>query len=740
MSSFISPAMSRTRREYCPRSRFPRGSRPGFTRSEHHVTLDVYQVEILYFWTVSSRKSTGFYPFRAPRLFYSSTMLAHLTSLNFDMDAYFGQKSTAGTVDEPKDVLGLAAHLRQSQLHNGTIQNFVLFGDAHRQSDEASQALLLFDLTMFIINSLIPVQSIVRCRITTASSVNHRHNESYWTRIRMSEERQLYINIIDLREIVRKKNIDAFLAYAAIYMARRGRHETQQQWQRRKRSGAQIIDLIGRSSFVGVPDLDRAGRPILRRTTPIHRAAKVDHYRGRGETIHELFKVYNRLDANYVDEDGFTHFHIACAYNCDKIVEGFLRMEMAQDPDCRVGKTGDTLLHLALDNGHWTIAHRLLLKFADPNSANAEGLTPLHVVCRRRHHEDGLAELFMRTSHCLGRRVLIDARDKWGRTALHYAVADIRKRETVGALLRWGADPNAADDLEGSTPLHVVCRHSYDDVARLYLRTCHESRRPALVDARDREGKTPLHWALLRGHKGQVELLLRQGADPNVADAKGRTPLHVLGRRGAETKDFERGLAKRFFEIVDELPVTLRIDAKDNSGRTAFADYFGRRFEPGDELTVAPGALACLEALEARGYRPDRVAASTIVKLLDEHELFDLTMTSTDLDQDWLYRLVSFFFADEAARKLTIRPGLSLHDLTRLRPREAAKLLAYEDLFEFARSASTSSLSMSRTLGMREDKFCWLCAKYLSHLFQIMSRRFFRRWALEMGERNNDGI
>ncbi|CAB0032308.1 unnamed protein product [Trichogramma brassicae] len=42
-------------------------SRPGFTRSEHHVTLVTNQVEILYFWTISSRKSTGFYPFRAPR-------------------------------------------------------------------------------------------------------------------------------------------------------------------------------------------------------------------------------------------------------------------------------------------------------------------------------------------------------------------------------------------------------------------------------------------------------------------------------------------------------------------------------------------------------------------------------------------------------------------------------------------------------------------------------------------------
>ncbi|CAB0031718.1 unnamed protein product [Trichogramma brassicae] len=89
---------SSTRREYCPRRRFPRGSRPGFTRSEHHATLVTNQVGILYFWTISSRsrpgftrsehheatlvtnqvgilyfwtissrRSPGFYPFRAPR-------------------------------------------------------------------------------------------------------------------------------------------------------------------------------------------------------------------------------------------------------------------------------------------------------------------------------------------------------------------------------------------------------------------------------------------------------------------------------------------------------------------------------------------------------------------------------------------------------------------------------------------------------------------------------------------------
>ncbi|KAK4032427.1 ankyrin repeat-containing domain protein [Parachaetomium inaequale] len=45
------------------------------------------------------------------------------------------------------------------------------------------------------------------------------------------------------------------------------------------------------------------------------------------------------------------------------------------------------------------------------------------------------------------------------------------------------------------------------------------------VDAVDEEGKTALAWAVLRGDMQTVQLLLERGADPNICDSNGDSPL-----------------------------------------------------------------------------------------------------------------------------------------------------------------------------------------------------------------------
>jgi ankyrin repeat protein len=49
---------------------------------------------------------------------------------------------------------------------------------------------------------------------------------------------------------------------------------------------------------------------------------------------------------------------------------------------------------------------------------------------------------------------------------------------------------------------------------------------------RDASGETPLHWAVGAGHADVEELLLEHGADPNAQDAAGNTPLHVAAIGG----------------------------------------------------------------------------------------------------------------------------------------------------------------------------------------------------------------
>ncbi|KAB1205110.1 Acyl-CoA-binding domain-containing protein 2 [Morella rubra] len=46
------------------------------------------------------------------------------------------------------------------------------------------------------------------------------------------------------------------------------------------------------------------------------------------------------------------------------------------------------------------------------------------------------------------------------------------------------------------------------------------------VNTRDSEGRTPLHWAVDRGHLNIAELLINRSAEVNAKDNDGQTPLH----------------------------------------------------------------------------------------------------------------------------------------------------------------------------------------------------------------------
>nr|XP_022307379.1 uncharacterized protein LOC111113399 isoform X4 [Crassostrea virginica] len=52
------------------------------------------------------------------------------------------------------------------------------------------------------------------------------------------------------------------------------------------------------------------------------------------------------------------------------------------------------------------------------------------------------------------------------------------------------------------------------------------------INCVDREKDTPLHHAALNGHKGAVEILLRENANVNVVDSRGCNPLHLAAWKG----------------------------------------------------------------------------------------------------------------------------------------------------------------------------------------------------------------
>ena len=72
---------------------------------------------------------------------------------------------------------------------------------------------------------------------------------------------------------------------------------------------------------------------------------------------------------------------------------------------------------------------------------------------------------------------------------------------------------------------------------------------------------TPLHWVAQRGLTNGIACLLANGADPNIADDKGRTPMHIIA---------QKGVGKNQVQLLIEHGAN--IDARDADGRTPL-DY-----------------------------------------------------------------------------------------------------------------------------------------------------------------------
>ncbi|KAL7303381.1 hypothetical protein TKK_0004566 [Trichogramma kaykai] len=296
-----------------------------------------------------------------------------------------------------------------------------------------------------------------------------------------------------------------------------------------------IVPFVARSGHKHEPELDDAGKPLLRRTTPIHRAAR----RRLKEVIPHLFEIYDGLyDANYVDGAGVTHFHLACKFGQFEACARFLASANSKvDVNAPTG-AGDRPLHLALSSPSDLRLIELLLRAgADPNRPDSTGATALHLICRK-YSSESARRLFELSESC-GRPMDVDAPGVLGRTPLHATlILGGTKADVVDFLLRHGgANPNLATN-DGSTALHILCgkgRPCDVVLARLLFRACRREHLPLKLDARDKEGDTPLHVAARRGHQDMVTLLLEMGAHPNLANVRGFTPLHLICTREAVT-------------------------------------------------------------------------------------------------------------------------------------------------------------------------------------------------------------
>ena len=113
---------------------------------------------------------------------------------------------------------------------------------------------------------------------------------------------------------------------------------------------------------------------------------------------------------------------------------------------------------------------------------------------------------------------------KQSRTPLHEASVEGRLSDVV-ALLSQNADVAAADEA-GFTALHLACQQGNHEIAEALLRA------GAQVDVKDSWGNTPLWRATFafQGDTRLIRLLLDHGANPDLANNSGRSPRQMAAK------------------------------------------------------------------------------------------------------------------------------------------------------------------------------------------------------------------
>ena len=229
--------------------------------------------------------------------------------------------------------------------------------------------------------------------------------------------------------------------------------------------------------------------------------------KGDLDTLKALLESNNPdVEIDALSEEGWTALHEIITHECQftevaRILLGFGAAVNTQDMN------GDTPLHSALLYHNADNILLLLEHGADLSIMNTVGRMPIHVA-----DEADTLRLLVEKGNAK-----LDAQDRSGFTALHYAAA-AKDKARVSLLLNAGANPSM-QNMAGSTPMHLTVD---SEIASLLLAA--EAADPNLTDS---HGNTALHVAVRGRHKEVVRQLLENKVDATIANANGKTAFNL---------------------------------------------------------------------------------------------------------------------------------------------------------------------------------------------------------------------
>ena len=264
------------------------------------------------------------------------------------------------------------------------------------------------------------------------------------------------------------------------------------------------------------------------------------------------------LDLAFEDIDNTESVEIAATLiqgNADPIETDFSYFQdavAARNLNLRLDD-GQTPLHISSILGHKAIAAYLLENNAITSVQDSSGATPLHEAVRYGNLE--IARMLLDAG------ANINAKDNLGKTPIMLIIPQNKINETYQLLIRYRADLNQADTY-GDTVLHTatMLRAGSSVIKTL-------TSNGADINARNKEGVTPLTIAIQSEDINTIKYLTANGANIHTQDTHGKSPLSMafemsndvfeatLNESNCNTQDSD-GNTPLHIALINDAPMT----------------------------------------------------------------------------------------------------------------------------------------------------------------------------------------
>lgn len=286
----------------------------------------------------------------------------------------------------------------------------------------------------------------------------------------------------------------------------------------------------------------RPARPNLFSTDPMQRQPNVN-WLSKQEKIYFGFNPDEKGESVEQNQDGNTMLHLASQNGFHSTANLLLHYGIDISPKNNDGKTP---LDIAIETKDAEMKQLLktnlnLFKHAKAGclpgvikaclagaSVNAtqsiemrRNFTPLHMAALGSRNNTAVVKFLIDTG------ALVNVKTSDNNIPLHYAA--LRGYRAITKLLLKAGELVNTKNTSGNTPLFLAASNGHQAVVTLLLEA------KALVNVQTNYRQTPLHGAATEGRETVVPLLLAAGALVNEQDLAGNTPLHLAAASGNQT-------------------------------------------------------------------------------------------------------------------------------------------------------------------------------------------------------------